>query len=223
MSAVSGLPAVVFDLGNVLIDWNAHAAISAGVGAARATTFLADPVFDFHGWNAAQDAGRTWDEGESAALATHPHYREEILAYRTNFGHALVGPIDGAVDILRELHEAGVPLFALTNWSRELFPVARERFDFLQLFRDIVVSGEEGLAKPEPAIFELLSHRMQDAWTTTPAVFVDDRLDNVIAANLAGMDGLLYTGADTLRTDLTTRGLLRAQPQGPPRATVRSV
>ncbi|MEO8851927.1 MAG: HAD family phosphatase [Allobranchiibius sp.] len=218
--AAHDLPAVVFDLGNVLIDWNAHAAISAEVGDERATVFLADLTFDFFGWNAAQDAGRTWAQGESAALATHPHYREEILAYRAHFGRSLVGPIDGVVEILRELHSSAVPLFALTNWSFELFPVARERFDFLQLFDDIVVSGEEGLAKPDPAIFALLAERMQDSWHRMPAVFVDDRMDNVAAANTAGMDGLLYTEPDKLRDDLAVRGLVREQPL---RATVRTV
>ena len=215
MPAVGDTPAVVFDLGNVLIDWNAHAAISAAVGAERATDFLADDSFDFLGWNSAQDAGRTWAEGERAALTTHPHYHEEILSYREHFDRSLVGPIDGVVTLLRELHSSHVPLFALTNWSRELFPVARQRFDFLQLFQDIVVSGEEGLAKPDPAIFALLADRMQDSWHRGPAVFIDDRLDNVTAANASGMDGLLYTDADTLRDDLAARGLLRARPLEP--------
>lgn len=212
LPAVSDLPAVVFDLGNVLIDWSAHAAITAGVGHDRATVFLADRDFDFHAWNAAQDAGRTWAEGERAALATHPHYREEILAYRAHFGRSLVGPIDGVVQLLRELHSGGVPLFALTNWSRELFPVAREQFDFLRLFEDIVVSGEEGLAKPDLAIFELLADRMRESWHVAPAVFVDDRLENVVASQTAGMDGLLYTSPEVLRADLAARGLVGEKP-----------
>lgn len=212
MPAGCDLPAVVFDLGNVLIDWSAHAAITAGVGHERATAFLADPGFDFHAWNAAQDAGRTWAEGERTALATHPHYREEILAYRAHFGRSLIGPIDGVVQLLRELHNGGVALFALTNWSRELFPVAREQFDFLQLFEDIVVSGEEGLAKPDLAIFALLADRMREAWHVAPPVFVDDRLDNVVASQAAGMDGLLYASPEELRAELAARGLVGQEP-----------
>lgn len=199
--------AVVFDLGNVLIEWDARAAISRGVGEDRASAFLADTSFDFHGWNTLQDAGRPWADAEHCALVEHPHYRDEILAYREHFGHSLVGPIEGAVQILRELHAADVPLFALTNWSRELFPVARARFDFLGLFADIVVSGEEGIAKPDPRIFQLLAERMTHVGGLQQAVFVDDRLDNVQAATAAGMDGVRFAGADGLRADLLLRGL----------------
>lgn len=200
-------PAVVFDLGNVLIDWDAHAAISRGVGADRARAFLADASFDFHGWNTLQDAGRTWEDAERAAIGQHPHYRSEILAYREHFDHSLVGPIDGAVHILRELHAAQVPLFALTNWSRELFPVALARFDFLQMFGDIVVSGQEAVAKPDPQIFRVLADRMQQVGGLQGAVFVDDRLENVHAATLAGMDGVQFTEPGELRTALAQRGL----------------
>lgn len=199
--------AVVFDLGNVLIDWDAHCAISAGVGADRATAFLADESFDFHGWNAAQDAGRTWSDGEAAAVQTHPHYREEILAYRTNFAASMIGPIEGTVTMLRELADADIPLFGLTNWSSELFPVARQRFDFLELFEDIVVSGEEGVAKPDPEIFEILAERVEHLGGLDETVFIDDRLDNVQAAVRAGMDGIQYTGPADLRTDLLLRAL----------------
>lgn len=199
--------AVVFDLGNVLIDWDAQASISAAVGADRAAAFLTDESFDFHGWNAAQDAGRSWADGETAALRTHPHYREEILAYRMNFPASLTGSIEGTVTLLRELADAHVPLFGLTNWSDELFPVAREQFGFLELFEDIVVSGEEGVAKPDPEIFEILAERVEHLGGLDETVFIDDRLENVQAAVLAGMDGIHYTGPADLRTDLLLRGL----------------
>lgn len=199
--------AVVFDLGNVLIDWDAHFAIRAGVGADRATAFLEDTSFDFHSWNAAQDAGRSWADGEAVAIGTHPHYREEILAYRANFAASLVGPIEGTVAMLGELAAADVPLFGLTNWSSELFPVAREHFDFLELFEDIVVSGEEGVAKPDPEIFQILAERVEHLGGLDETVFIDDRLDNVQAAVHAGMDGVHYTGPADLRTDLLLRAL----------------
>ncbi len=199
--------AVVFDLGNVLIDWDAHAAISAGVGEERSRTFLADAAFDFGRWNGQQDSGRTWADGEATAIADHPHYRDEIRAYRANFADSLRGPIDGSVAILRELHAAGTPVFALTNWSHELFPVAVERFDFLALFEDIVVSGTEGVAKPDPAIFALLAERIAHRVPLADCVFVDDRADNVAAAQRAGMAGLIFTGPDRLRTDLRRHGL----------------
>ncbi|MBO1766255.1 HAD family phosphatase [Allobranchiibius sp. GilTou38] len=199
--------AVVFDLGNVLIEWDAYAAISTVVGDERARGFLADETFDFHAWNMQQDAGRAWEDAEADAIARHPHYREEILAYREHFEASLVGPIEGTVDILRELHAAGTPLFALTNWSHELFPVALARFDFLQLFEDIVISGEEGIAKPDPEIFEVLAERLEHIGDLEETIFIDDRLDNVQAAVLAGMDAVQFTSPSDLRADLLFRGL----------------
>ncbi|MDQ2851111.1 MAG: HAD family phosphatase [Actinomycetota bacterium] len=212
--APSPVVAVVFDLGNVLIDWDARAAISAGVGEPRASAFLADESFDFYSWNALQDAGREWADGEAQAVNTHPHYRAEILAYRANFAASMIGPIEPTVAVLRELADAGVPLFGLTNWSHELFPVAREHFDFLHLFEDIVVSGEEGVAKPDPEIFEILAERIEHLGPLDETVFIDDRLDNVQAAARAGMDAIHYTGAEDLRTDLLLRALPVSNPFG---------
>ena len=126
--------AVVFDLGNVLIEWNPAPAIAGAVGEAEARRFLAAEDFDFGAWNHEQDAGRPFEESEVAAVERVPHWREHILSYRANFDRSLIGEIAATVDVLRDLHAAGVRLLALTNWSAELFPVARGRFDFLELF-----------------------------------------------------------------------------------------
>ena len=107
--------------------------------------------------------------------------------------------------MLRDLHAAGVPLFALTNWSHELFPQALERFDFLALFEDIVVSGAEKLAKPDPAVFELLRRRV--GRPLTECVFVDDSAANVAAAAEAGMDAIVFRDGEPLREQLRARGL----------------
>ena len=197
--------AVVFDLGNVLIAWDPHPAIARAVGEEQATRFLADEDFDFMAWNHQQDAGRSWDDGEAAALASHPHWELAIRAYRANYTESLVGAIEDTVQIVRELHAAGIPLFALTNWSQELFPLARERFDFLRLFEDIVVSGEEGVAKPAPEIFAILQDRIGHRLDV--CVFIDDSLRNVEAAAAAGLDAILFTHTGHLRQDLAARGL----------------
>ncbi len=197
--------AVVFDLGNVLIAWDPHPAIARAVGEEQATRFLADEEFDFMAWNHQQDAGRSWDDGEAAALRSHPHWELAIRAYRANYTESLVGAIEDTVQIVRELHAAGIPLFALTNWSQELFPLARERFDFLRLFEDIVVSGEEGVAKPAPEIFAILQDRIGHCLDV--CVFIDDSLRNVEAAAAAGLDAILFTDTGHLRQDLAARGL----------------
>lgn len=203
----SAVDAVVFDLGNVLIEWDPQPAIAAGVGEERARAFLSGAEFDFGAWNLAQDAGRPFAEAEESATAAYPHLAEEIRSYRTNFGESLRGPIEGTVAILRELHAAGIPLIALTNWSAETFPIALDRFDFLDLFEDIIVSGEEGVAKPDPEIFEELADRVRHLGSLDDCIFIDDKLANVHAAALAGMDAIEFTSSEELRADLLVRGL----------------
>jgi 2-haloacid dehalogenase len=197
--------AVVFDLGNVLITWDPHPAIAKAVGAEQATRFLGDQEFDFMAWNHQQDAGRSWDEGEKAALMSHRHWEHAIRGYRENYPDSLIGAIEDTVQILVELHAAGIPLFALTNWSEELFPMALKRFDFLDLFDDIIVSGEERVAKPDPRIFEILQERI--GHSLRDCIFIDDSPANIKAAAVAGLDAILFTDTGHLREDLAVRGL----------------
>ena len=207
--APNPVDAVVFDLGNVLIRWDPAPAIAAAVGPERAQAFLADASFDFGAWNAANDLGRPFVEAEESAVAAHPHLADEIRAYRANFDASMVEQIEGTVAILRELHEAGTPLFALTNWSAETFPLARDRFDFLDLFDDIVVSGAEGVAKPDPAIFAVLRARV--GRPLEECVFVDDGPHNVAAAAAAGMDAIRFTDTGHLRRRRRAARLLAAR------------
>lgn len=196
---------MVFDLGNVLIRWDPHPAVAAGVGADQASRFLTAQDFDFGAWNHAQDSGRTWSDAEDDVARSHPHWHPHALAYRENFDLSLLGPLEDNVSVLHDLSRAGVPLFALTNWSAELFPRAQERFDFLGLFSDIVVSGVVGTAKPEPAIFDVLARRV--GRPLAECVFVDDSPANVAAAAALGMDAIRFSPDEPLRRLLRDRGL----------------
>ena len=205
MTPSTAVLGVMFDFGGVLIDWDPVPAVAHGVGEEEARRFFAE--FDFAAWNHAQDAGRTWDEGLAELEGTHPHFLAHGRAYRAHFDHALIGEIPGTAQVLRDLHASGVPLFGLTNWSHELFhDHAPQRFDFLALFEDIVVSGTEGLAKPDPAIYRLAIDR--SGLTAEQLVFIDDRAENVAAAEAAGMHGIHFTDADALRSALVELGLL---------------
>jgi 2-haloacid dehalogenase len=197
--------AVVFDLGNVLIRWDPHPAVAAAVGSDEATRFLGAEDFDFLAWNHLQDSGGRWPEAEAGVARTHPHWHPHAVGYRAHFDLSLLGPIEDNVAVLRDLARAGVPLFALTNWSSELFPRALARYDFLGLFADIVVSGDEGVAKPDPAVFDLLRARV--GRPLTECVFVDDSAANVAAAAAAGMDAIRFTPDEPLRPLLRERGL----------------
>ncbi|WP_205473986.1 HAD family hydrolase [Nocardioides sp. SYSU D00038] len=196
---------VVWDLGNVLIDWQARAAIAAGVGEDEADRLLAATDFDFLAFNHGPDSGRTWAEAIADVERDHPQWLPHVRAYHAHFPASLVGEVPGSADLLRDLHAAGVPMWGLTNWSHELWPHAPQRFGFLDLLDGVYVSGTEGVAKPDLRAFAAVAERM--GLPPERLVFTDDRAGNVEAAIAAGMDGVLFTDAATLRTELRTRGL----------------
>lgn len=200
---------VVFDLGGVLIDWDPRLLYRTLLPAEEVEAFLAEVEFD--AWNHEQDAGRAAAEAVAAAAARFPHRRELLAAYFERFPETLAGELDGSVQVLDELRRRGeVRLLALTNWSAELFPHARERFSFLDWFEGVVVSGEERVAKPDPRIFAVLIERY--ALDPARTIYVDDRAVNVEAARAAGLTGELFTDPAALRAALQARGLLDPAP-----------
>ncbi|TIC81841.1 HAD family phosphatase [Nocardioides sp. GY 10127] len=194
---------VVWDLGNVLVDWDPLAAIAAGVGEERARAFLA--AVDFHAWNHAADAGLDWDANEARLAAEHPEWADAGRAYRRHFAASLRGEVPGTTALVRALHAAGVGQWGLTNWSSELYHPHAPRHEAVALLRDVVVSGDVGLAKPDPRIYALTVART--GLRADELVFVDDRADNVRAAEAAGMVGVVFTDAGSLRERLGALGL----------------
>ena len=157
-------------------------------------------------FNHGPDSGGSWEDAEDEVRRTHPHWVDHALSYRANFAQSLAGEVPGSVDLLRDLHAAGIPMWGLTNWSHELWPHAPARFGFLdELLESVVVSGTEGVAKPDPGIYELVVER--SGIPAEELVFVDDKQANVDGAVAVGLDGVLFTGADDLRTALRERGL----------------
>jgi len=201
-----GRSIAVFDLGGVLLDWNPrhlYRKLFAGDEAAM-EHFLATVCT--HEWNRCQDAGRSFAEGGRLLTAEHPDKVELIDAYGARFDEMIAGPIAGMVEILAELRDRGTPLYGLTNWSAETYPPARERFAFLSWFRGILVSGEVGVIKPDPRIFEVLIERF--AINPENAVYIDDVEANVAAAQSFGIHAIQFTTPARLRRELTRLGLL---------------
>ncbi|WP_435770141.1 HAD family hydrolase [Nocardioides sp. SYSU DS0651] len=195
---------VVWDLGNVLVEWEPFRAVAAGVGDDEARRFLAG--FDFGAWNHACDAGRPWDQALAELQRDHPEWAAHGRAYYDNFAASLTGEVPGTVDLLRALHAQGVPQCGLTNWSDELYHAhAPRRFPFLALLDDVVVSGTEGVAKPDRRSYAIVAERM--GLPLSRLVFVDDKAANVDAAVALGMTGVVFTGADSLRVALRGLGL----------------
>jgi len=198
------LTTVVFDLGGVLIAWDPRLLYRTLLPEDEIEAFLAE--VEFLEWNHHQDAGRPFAEAVDEHARRFPHRRELLAAYFERFPETLAGAIDGTVEILEELDTSGVRLLALTNWSAETFDHARQRFDFLTRFEDILVSGEVRIAKPDPRIFALLLER----YGLDPAstVYVDDAQKNVAAGEAAGLRSLRFETPEQLRADLTELGLL---------------
>ena len=200
----AALTTVVFDLGNVLLDWDPRRLYRRLIDDLdeldRFLTDICSPS-----WHYAQDRGRSIAEATAELQAAHPEHSELIGAFYAGWPEMTAGAMPATVDILRELRDAGVRLIALTNWPAEVFAPARERFDFFAWFEGIVVSGEERLAKPDPAIFSLLLDRY--AVDPATAVYVDDTLGHVETARSLGLTGFVYRDAVGLRRDFASVGL----------------
>lgn len=197
----------VFDLGGVLIDWNPRYLYRKLFnGDEQAMEHFLSNICS-PAWNEQQDAGRSFADGCASLKAIHPEAALCIDAWFKRYDEMLAGPIQGTVDILGELHSRGVPLYALSNWSVETFPLAQKRFEFLRWFDGIMLSGEVGLVKPDPRFFRVFL----ESFSIDPAnaVFVDDLRHNIEAATAAGLHGIVFTGPDELRRELARVGLLR--------------
>ena len=204
--ARTAVEAVVFDLGGVLIDWNPrylYRQLFDGDDAAMEAFLTGITTQE---WNARQDGGRTWAEAVAELAERHPEQRDLIEAYRERWEEMLGGPIAGTVEVLRELRDAHVPLYALTNWSAETFPIARDRYEFLGWFQGVVVSGEVRLVKPDAAIFHHLMERFGLEAPST--LFIDDHEPNIGAARALGIQAIRFRDPAHLRTELTDLGLL---------------
>jgi 2-haloacid dehalogenase len=200
---------VVFDLGGVLIDWDPRYLYRQLFDDPhQMESFLADVTNA--DWNAHQDAGRPWVEAVEILAAKHPEQRELIEAFQARWPEMLAGEIPGTVDVLADLRTSGVRLLALSNWSVEMFPVARARFDFLAWFEGIVISGEVGVNKPDRRIFEHLLEQFDIE--PEPTLFIDDSPANIDAARGFGFRVIHFTDAAALRRELVRLGLLPDVP-----------
>jgi len=197
---------VVFDLGGVLLDWNPrHLYRKLFNGDEAAMEHFLGNVCTTQ-WNERQDAGRTFAEAVEELMPMHADKRALIDAFHARFDEMIAGPIEGSVEVLSELWQRGVPLYAVTNFSAETFPPQRDRFAFLAWFRGIVVSGDEGIIKPDPRIFAILCERYRIA--PRDAVFIDDVARNAAAASALGIHGIHFQSAGQLRRELAALGLL---------------
>ncbi len=200
-----GLTAVVFDIGNVLVQWDLRALYRAVFDdEAEMERFLAEVWTTDH--NLRCDAGESFEAVMAEVIAEHPHYEAEIRAAHDRWEETIPGPVEGSFELLAELRDAGVELYGVTNFSAETFPRMFARHPEVGLLSEIVVSGQVGVTKPDRRIFEVLCERT--GITPAEAVFVDDSPINTAGAAALGFDTITFTDAPTLRAELVSRGLL---------------
>ena len=196
---------VIFDLGNVLIDWNPRYLYRKIFDSEEKVEWFLTEVCDM-AWNEEQDGGRTFAEGNIEAIAKHPSYEKEILAYFDRWKEMLGGADQAVVEILQALRDnPQYRIYALTNWSAETFPIALEQFEFLKWFEGILVSGKVNLKKPDPAIYEMILKRYQI--NADNSIFIDDSQRNVDAANKFGLPAIRFESANQLKTELKKLGI----------------
>lgn len=197
---------IIFDLGNVLINWEPKLLYNKIFDSEEKTNDFLENICTLS-WNEEQDAGRSLKNGTDVLIQQYPQHKAEISAYYDRWEEMLNGAIEGSVEIFRKLKDSRkYKIYALTNWSSELFPVALRNFKFLNWFDGIVVSGDEGIRKPEAAFFQILF----DRYLVKPenAVFIDDNLRNVEAARKIGIKSICFTSAEELEKELQDSGIL---------------
>lgn len=195
--------AVIFDVGNVLYDWNPRYLYERLIGDGQTLdAFLGVATKE---WHFQHDAGRPFAETSAELAAAHPQFAEWIAAWGPRFNEQIPHALPGMPELVEALDAAGVPLFAITNFSHEFWPPFRARESALfDRFRSILVSGEERLVKPDPAIYRLALDRF--GLSAGESVFIDDNAANIAAAAALGIHAIHFTDAGSLRAALRDLG-----------------
>jgi 2-haloacid dehalogenase len=213
-AATSPYGAVVFDIGGVLLDWNPRYLYrDLFDDPAQMESFLTEICSPE--WHRRNDLGPYTRDNCRELAARHPDYATLIMAWADGTERMVAGPVAGSPELVTDLVDQGMALYLLSNMEPESFPLRMERFPFLHLVRGWVVSGFEGVAKPDRRIFDILVERFGLHPAST--LFIDDRPDNIAAAAGLGFQTRLFTGTDDVRRHLEEVGVLSApNDAGPP-------
>ena len=198
------MKAVVFDIGKVLIDWDARLAFAPALGSLEAAEAFIARV-NFTDLNLRADGGETF--ADLAQEIADPADRAVFETYVSRYALAVPHAIEGTWELLDALRARGYAIHAITNWSAETWPVGVAAHPRLgSAFGVTIVSGRERVLKPDPRIFALLCERAGLA--PADCLFIDDSPKNVAGARAFGMQAELFTSPEALETVLIDRGLL---------------
>jgi 2-haloacid dehalogenase len=196
---------VIFDVGRVLFDWDLRYLFAKLIADPRELEWFVTNVVTPE-WHFQHDAGRSLADMLPERKAEFPGHDALIDAYAARFNETIPGPMPGSLELVARLDEAGVPLFAITNFGHDFWQAFRPTQPIFDRFRDIIVSGTEKLLKPDPAIYALAIERF--GIDPAGALFVDDNAANVAGAEAAGIAGHVFRDAVALERELVSRDYL---------------
>lgn len=196
-------PIPVFDLGGVFVDWNPMYLFRKLFDTEEQAQWFQDNVCTLD-WNLEFDAGEIYAEGVTRLITRHPKYWREIQAYDLRWKETIGGMIEGTIAIHDELIAAGIPTYAITNFSWEKWTSVLDEWPFLGKFDGVVVSGMERMVKPDPRIYRVFAERF--GVDLAGCVFIDDNPANVLGAQSVGMRALHFTSPEKLRGELVELG-----------------
>lgn len=196
--------AVIFDVGRVLFQWDLRHLYAKLIDdpdeVERFCTTIVTPE-----WHFQHDAGRPLADMVEERIAEFPHAEALIRAYQARFNETIPGPVAGMPALVERLHDAGVPLYIITNFGDEFWSMFRPTQPLFDRFEDILVSGVEKMVKPDPAIYRLALDRF--GLEAAHTLFIDDVPENIAGAASVGIDGHVFTGAAAATQWLRDRGL----------------
>lgn len=197
---------IIFDFGGVLFDWDPRNLYREIFDDEQEMEYFLENICTTHVWNLQADAGRLTGDITRELIEEHPKYASQIEIFYERWEEMFSGHIHGTVDIMEALYQKNIPLYGLTNWPAEKRYYLHKSLPRLKQFKDIVVSGLEKVTKPAPAIYKILLDRNELDPKT--CLFIDDRLENIEAAQEFGIHGHHFTSPEKLKADLQTRALL---------------
>ncbi|WP_186645746.1 HAD family hydrolase [Fluviispira vulneris] len=195
---------IIFDFGGVLIEWEPDNLYLSYFKSKKATeTFYQETGIKI--LNREMDRGLSFDIAIKTLVDRFPHYQEPIMFWKTHWHKMLGNIITDNVELLQILERKGYNLYGLTNWSGETFPYVYYKHEFFRIFKDIVVSGREGLIKPEPDIYHLCLKR--NNLQASETVFIDDNFENCLASRDLGINAIQFTDTESLKAALKELGV----------------
>lgn len=200
------ITAIIFDIGNVLISWDPKNLYKKLITDQQELDWFCREVVTLD-WHTHHDAGLSMQEGIKNLTAQYPDYADEIAAFDTRWAETIGEAIDGMQELMQKLEAQNLPMFAITNYSAEKYPEFERDYPFAAHFKDVLVSGREGIVKPAPEIYDLAIKRFGIIPEQT--LFIDDRAENIHAAAEFGIQGHIFTGYDNLAKELGALNLIK--------------